>query len=221
MAAGSNYTPLSLRWWPAMIVESTRPELTPHAGEAPQSGANRSHVPRHSGAPRRAGLLSLAAFAVATMGLASWLLLERPAVQPRPAPPVDFVALDGQRLALRSYQGQVLLVSFWRADCPACDRQMSMVSRLHHQLHNQGLRAIAVSAPDQSAVKARDFARRLALTFPSALDARGELARQLGPIDSLPAHILVDRNGMIVQRLDGDVSPALLEGRISEALASQ
>ena len=59
--------------------------------------------------------------------------------------------------------------------------------------------------------KVLEFASRHALPHAGGVDPTSEIARQLGPIQVLPTHVVIDRQGMIVQRLEGDVPTARLE----------
>lgn len=204
-----------------MIVKSPPSSLTETtpaaAGVRVESGG--SHLPRQRAGLGRPLLLMVSALAVAAMGLGAWFLLDEPRLEPRAAPPVEFQTVQGERVSLPSLRGQVVLVSFWGEACPVCERQMAAIIPMLEQWQARGLVAIAVAAPNLSVRSVREFASRHVLPHAGAVDPKGEIARQLGPILVLPTHVLIDRRGMIVQRLEGDVPPARLEGRVSEALA--
>ena len=203
-----------------MIID-TPPSLT---DSTPASGAVRvesggSHSPRQRVGLGRPALLMAAALAVAAMGLGAWFLMDEPQLEPRAAPPVEFQTALGERISLPALRGRVVLVSFWGETCPQCERQMPAIVQMQQQWLAQGLVTIAVATPDLSARKVLEFASRHALPHAGGVDPTSEIARQLGPIQVLPTHVVIDRQGMIVQRLAGDVPAARLEGRISEALA--
>ena len=203
-----------------MIID-TPPSLT---DSTPASGAVRvesggSHSPRQRVGLGRPALLMAAALAVAAMGLGAWFLMDEPQLEPRAAPPVEFQTALGERISLPALRGRVVLVSFWGEACPQCERQMPAIVQMQQQWQAQGLVTIAVATPDLSARKVLEFASRHALPHAGGVDPTSEIARQLGPIQVLPTHVVIDRQGMIVQRLAGDVPAARLEGRISEALA--
>ena len=203
-----------------MIID-TPPSLT---DSTPASGAVRvesggSHSPRQRVGLGRPALLMAAALAVAAMGLGAWFLMDEPQLEPRAAPPVEFQTALGERISLPALRGRVVLVSFWGEACPQCERQMPAIVQMQQQWLAQGLVTIAVATPDLSARKVLEFASRHALPHAGGVDPTSEIARQLGPIQVLPTHVVIDRQGMIVQRLAGDVPAARLEGRISEALA--
>lgn len=203
-----------------MIVETPPPTLTePTAGPVARVESGGSQLPRGRTGYGRPVLLMAAAFAVAAMGLGALFLLDDPQLEPRAAPPLEFQTVQGERISLPALRGRVVLVSFWGEACPVCERQMPAIVQMQQQWQAQGLVAVAVAAPDLSVRKVLDFASRHALTRASGMDPSGDIARQLGPIQVLPTHVLIDRHGMIVQRLEGDVPTARLEGRISEALA--
>ncbi|HPU51252.1 MAG TPA: TlpA disulfide reductase family protein [Burkholderiaceae bacterium] len=178
-----------------------------------------SHRTRRRAGLGRPVLLMGAALSVAALGMAAWLFLEDPQPEPRAAPRLDIPLVRGDSLNLSALHGKVVLVSFWGESCPACERQMPVVSLLQQRWQAQGLVVVVVAPAHVSARQVLDYSTRHALPSVSGLDPSGEIARQLGPIQSLPAHVLIDRRGMIVQRLEGDVPAARLEGRVAEALA--
>ena len=204
-----------------MIVKTPAPAMTE---TTPASGVVRiesggSQLPRGRTGYGRPVLLMAAALAVAAMGLGALFLLDDSQPEPRAAPAIEFQTAQGERISLPALRGRVVLVTFWGEACPLCERQMPAVVQMQQQWQAQGLTAIAVAAPDLAVAKVLDFASRHVLPRASGIDPAGDIARQLGPIHVLPTHVLIDRHGMIVQRLEGDVPAARLEGRISEVLA--
>ncbi len=51
-----------------------------------------------------------------------------------PAPPIELGAMDGGRLSLAAFRGQVVLVNFWATWCPPCRTEMSSLVRLGQEL---------------------------------------------------------------------------------------
>jgi len=203
-----------------MIID-TPPSLTDStpAAAAVRVESGGSHPPRQRAGLGRPVLLMAAALAVAAMGLGAWFLMDEPRLEPRAAPPVEFQTALGERISLPALRGRVVLVSFWGEACPACERQMPAIVQMQQQWLAQGLVTIAVATPELPVRKVLEFASRHALPHAGGVDPTREIAHQLGPIQVLPTHVVIDRQGMIVQRLEGDVPTARLEGRISEALA--
>lgn len=160
-----------------------------------------------------------AALAVALAGQLTWFWMERDTVAPLAAPPLTFDTVHGERITLQSLRGRVVLVSFWRQDCPACDAQLELLARLQRRFRPSDLAAIVVTPPNLATAQARQFAEAWALPFPAVVDPGGHVARQLR-VDGEGAQMLVvDRDGMIVRQLGGGVPVVRIEGLISEVLA--
>lgn len=180
-------------------------------------------------APRRKGVLfSLAALLVALAGLGAWLLPEMSTGAGAPMAPDLSIRVPGQEpILLGSLRGRVVLVSFWGATCQHCARQQPAVTELQRALGERGFVSIGVGSGGEALAEGHHHpanepaGARMVSGMPLTLDAGGDLARALGADQRLPSHVLIDRQGRIVARLQGDVSPALLQGRVSELMASR
>lgn len=135
---------------------------------------------------------------------------QRPAVQHHL--PADLAA---------RYHGQVVVLDFWASWCKECKTSVPAVSRLALTFARDGLVVVGVNAGDQPA-EVPGFARELGIDYPVENDPDLALSDRLGAA-SLPALLVVDRNGTIVHRArrvdpetiavvrrllgDGDLSP--------------
>jgi thiol-disulfide isomerase/thioredoxin len=67
------------------------------------------------------------------------------------APEVDLAALDGSRVSLASFHGQVVAVNFWATWCPPCREEMPSMMALARDLeerHPGKFKLVAVSVDD-------------------------------------------------------------------------
>jgi thiol-disulfide isomerase/thioredoxin len=67
------------------------------------------------------------------------------------APPLDITALDGARLKVEQFRGQVLFVNFWATWCPPCRAEMPSMLALGRDLEARypgKFRMLAVSVDD-------------------------------------------------------------------------
>ena len=113
---------------------------------------------------------------------------------PRPPPVQHRLPED---LAAR-YRGRVVVLDFWANWCKECKDSVPAVSRLALTFARDGLVVVGVNAGDQ-AEEVPGFARELGIDYPIALDPDLALADRLGAA-SLPALLVVDRDGTIVHR---------------------
>lgn len=63
---------------------------------------------------------------------------------------------------------ELLLVIFWEAWCPFCDRKMRALEKLYRQYHNYGIDMVGVTQINQTSTvsKCEDFIERNNITFP-------------------------------------------------------
>jgi len=145
------------------------------------------------------------------LGFALVLAFSLVACGERAAPPIepglaapDFALsrIGGGELALRDLRGKVVLVNFWATWCAPCEKEMPAMQRLYARLAPLGLELVAVSEDDGRAV-VEGFRKRLALSFPIALDPKHEAAARYQSF-RYPESFLIDRNGVLVARYIGE-----------------
>ena len=112
------------------------------------------------------------------------------AMQP---PEFSGFTVDGQRVALDSLQGKVVILNFWASWCLECRPEMPMFERLYREFGVQGLSVIGINAREGAAA-VRLYAKELGLTFPLILDPRGTINAAYGVI-GLPTTFLISRDG--------------------------
>jgi thiol-disulfide isomerase/thioredoxin len=159
-------------------------------------------------------LAGAATAALAASAALTWLWLQ----PPRLAPPVAFVTLEGQRLALSSLRGRAVLVTFWATSCPVCLRDMPRLVALHQELEPRGLKLIAVAMPYDPPNRVLVMARERALPYTVALDVQGEVLRAFGDVPGTPTSFLIDPAGRIVSRQVGPLDFPALKARIMALL---
>ena len=113
----------------------------------------------------------------------------------------DFVlpGLDGSRVGLEAYRGNVVLLNFWATWCPPCRAEMASMEELYRGYSNRGLILLAVSTDVGGAEVVRPYIQSRGLTFPILLDPRGAVAHRYA-VRVLPTTYLIDPAGHIVAR---------------------
>ncbi|MGA2569560.1 MAG: TlpA disulfide reductase family protein [Terracidiphilus sp.] len=133
------------------------------------------------------------------------------------APDFGLVDLKGQTLRLSSYHGKVVLLNFWATWCAPCQVEMPVLDGWQRQFEGQGFQVIGISM-DDGAAPARQLVERLGLSYPNALgDER--LAARYGGVLGLPLTFLIDRDGVVRARFQGETSPKDIENRLRTLLA--
>jgi peroxiredoxin len=111
------------------------------------------------------------------------------------APDFTLKSASGQNLRLRELRGEVVLINFWATWCGPCRQEMPLLNKIHEQYRKAGFTLLGVNIDDDPAV-ARDMARKLGVAFPVLLDTDKRVSR-LYDVDTMPATLLVDRNGKV------------------------
>ena len=120
-----------------------------------------------------------------------------------PAPEWSARSLDGKRWSLRSQRGRVTLLHFWGTWCPACRQEMWELGRLYRKYHMAGLDIVALTIGDKDAGAVRKAARDLGADFAVGF-APIEVTEAYGHIHEVPVSILIDRQGQIRYRYEGE-----------------
>lgn len=115
--------------------------------------------------------------------------------------PLNLQDLNGQKRALKDYQGQVVLLNFWASWCPPCLHEMPSMTRLKRKLKQQPFEILAVNLAEQP----QDFAAFLSanpVNFPVLLDPKGQAIKDWR-IMAYPTTYLIDKKGQIRYALFG------------------
>jgi len=165
-------------------------------------------------APSGRNKLIIAALVIAALAGGLFLLLaQKPA-----APQAEFAALNGEKIALDSLRGKVVLVNFWATSCPGCIKEMPDLVKTWQKYHSRGLETIAVAMSYDPPEYVRQFAEKNGLPFTIALDASGSTAQAFGNVRLTPTTFIIDKRGKIIQQYLGEPDFAKLNALIEGAL---
>lgn len=135
---------------------------------------------------------------------------------PRYAAPL----LTGDTLHLGELHGQVVMLNVWATWCPPCREEMPALEQLHREYERDGLRVIAVSIDNRSAVREiEDFIRTNDLSLTILHDADGRVSRAFRT-SGVPETFLVGADGVVVKRWIGRFDPVSEDtrGLVEQAL---
>ncbi len=133
----------------------------------------------------------------------------------------DFTRQDlhGRALHLKAFRGKVVLLNFWATWCAPCQVEMPVFSAWQRQFGPQGFAIVGISMDDDSAA-ARQLVERLKLDYPIAMgDAR--LGLRYGGVLGLPLSFLIDRNGVVRARFQGETDLKAMESQLRALLAAR
>ncbi|MEM7234931.1 MAG: TlpA disulfide reductase family protein, partial [Planctomycetota bacterium] len=114
--------------------------------------------------------------------------------------PFSGADLDGKKVSISDYRGNVVLVDFWATWCGPCIRMMPDLVEIKKAFAGQDFQVIGVSLDDEKKVDAsivRKVAKKHGLDWPHLYDGKGWMTKPayLNVINRIPRTILLDRAG--------------------------
>ena len=136
------------------------------------------------------------------------------------APDFTLTGIDGSPVRLADSAGKIRLVDFWAVWCKPCVAELPMLQGLYDTYASDGYQMIGVYHSDEKPEQIRAFLEERGVHYPTGIST-DELAEGFGGVFGLPAAFLIDGEGVILQRYQGEKSPTKLEQDIREALGLQ
>jgi len=112
-----------------------------------------------------------------------------------PAPEISAVDLNGRPVKLSDLRGKPVIVNFWASWCVPCRDEMPLLRDELAQHGPDDLAIVGVVFKDQ-ADAARAFAESFGVTWPSALDPDGAIAKAYRVV-APPQSYFIDRKGIL------------------------
>jgi thiol-disulfide isomerase/thioredoxin len=111
---------------------------------------------------------------------------------------------DGQnKITLKKFRGNYLLINFWATWCPACVAEMASLDTLAQKLANKNLKVIAVNLNEGGQSEAQNFIDKLKLKKTIVLFDLDGSANKEYAIRGLPTTYLISPEGKLIARLEG------------------
>jgi peroxiredoxin len=137
------------------------------------------------------------------------------------APEVSFTLIDGSNVSLADLQGKPVLVSFWSTTCKICIAKTPEMNAIYNKLHPLGFEMVAVAMPYDPPTRVVEFAKKLAMPYPVALDHQASIVRAFGNVRVTPTNFLISPDGRIAWRRHGELDTDHLRGTIEQMLQKQ
>ena len=114
----------------------------------------------------------------------------------------------GTTVSRADYDGEVLVVNFWYADCAPCRAEAPDLVALDEKYADAGADFLGVNIYN-SAERSRSFAETFDVAYPSVLDAEtGEVRLAFAgdiPPNAVPTTFVLDQQGRIAARILGQI----------------
>ena len=136
-------------------------------------------------------------------------------------PDISLQLIDGKKLELSSLKGKPVLITFWATSCPGCIKEMPHLIELYEELQPKGLEIIGIAMPYDRPDYVMEMVKRKKVTYPIALDLKGEAIRTFGNVSLTPTTFLIDNHGKIVKKKIGEMEMAVWKKRIVSILGTK
>ncbi|MRT94545.1 TlpA disulfide reductase family protein [Ancylomarina sp. 16SWW S1-10-2] len=131
----------------------------------------------------------------------------------QPAPDFTLNTPEGTPLSLSSLKGKVVVIDFWASWCGPCRRANPHMVEMYNELSSKGVEFLGVSL-DNDEAKWLKAIEDDGLIWKHVSDLKGwdSAAAKLYGVNSIPATVLIDKDGIIVaQKISGDKLKAEIE----------
>ncbi len=127
----------------------------------------------------------------------------------RAAPAWSVQLSDGRTLTSEQLKGKVVLINYWATWCPYCLKEMPVIEEFWKDRRAQGFEVLAISVDDPPEkvvqyIKEHGYGFMAAPMDPSIYAA-------FGRADSIPTSFIIDADGVIRNKIDGQVHYPRLE----------
>lgn len=134
------------------------------------------------------------------------------------APDFTLPTLQADSVSLSGLRGKTVLVNFWASWCGPCRDEMPALQALQTGRRADNLVVVAINW-GEDADTARRFAVQLGLTYTIALDVDQAVGRRYLTY-ALPVSYWIDRQGAVVDRVVGAMTPEVMSAKADRALAA-
>ena len=133
-----------------------------------------------------------------------------------PKEKVNFALTDISGTVWKSddLRGSVIVFNFWFTSCPPCKKEIPELNRLVEEYQNKGVVFIGVSLNSQDEVEG--FTYMHPFKYNLIPDGDGFIDEQ--HVSSFPTHFILDKNGVLANRIVGGVTYDKLKKQIDKLL---
>jgi thiol-disulfide isomerase/thioredoxin len=116
--------------------------------------------------------------------------------------------LDGDKLSVDDFRGDVVVINIWGAWCPSCRKEMPDLVAVAKAYDGKPVHFFGIDVRETSADTARAFVRTSGMPYPSLDDQGGEsllALRGVVPPTATPSTLVLDEKGRVAARVLGPI----------------
>ncbi len=141
----------------------------------------------------------------------------KPADSRKTAPDFSLEDSSGALIKLSGYKGRVVLLDFWATWCTGCKQEIPWYMEFQDKYKKDGLSAIGVSLDDDGWKSVKPFLQEHKINYPIVIGDWNDMGKRFG-FNSMPATLLIDRDGKMADMHVGMVDKAAFEREIQTLL---
>lgn len=124
---------------------------------------------------------------------------------------------DGKIIESDSYNGKVLLLTFFATWCPPCAEEVPILVKLQKDLADAGFSVVGLSVDQTGPDSVAKFVKNQQINYPVLL-AEARTTQDFGGVYGIPVAFLVNKSGNVVKKYTGYVQHEILERDIRSLL---
>lgn len=134
------------------------------------------------------------------------------------APEFQLKTLQGEEKSFQVGEAQITVVHFFATWCYPCQEEMPIIVDLYNELTAQGNRFVAVNltSSEQGISQIQPFLTHYKAPFDPLLDEQG-LVQDMYQLFGVPTTLLINKEGIILKRINGPLSQQDYEEIVTEA----
>jgi len=133
----------------------------------------------------------------------------------KPAPQLTLKDLDGKEVSLEQYRGKVVLVNFWATWCEPCQVEIPWLIEMQQKYSAQGFTILGIAMDEDGASIVTPWVHKerfdvngtkSAMNYPIVI-GNDAAADKFGGLLGYPTSVLISRDGKILKRITGIITP--------------
>jgi peroxiredoxin len=124
--------------------------------------------------------------------------------------------VDGSKVSMEDFEGQVVLINFWATWCPPCRAEIPDLEATYLERREDGFVVLGVNVEEPRAT-VEQFMDEFDMTYPVLLDEGGRVLKMYRA-NGLPMSVLVDSAGVIQVRHVGFLTAEQLENYLADLI---
>jgi len=124
---------------------------------------------------------------------------------------------NGSVVDSSSFEGKVLLLTFFATWCPPCAQEVPVLNELQEELSDSGFSVVGLSVDQQGPKVVAKFVKKKAIIYP-VLMAEAKTTSDFGGVYGIPVAFLVNKSGNVVKKYTGYVQHKILKKDVRSLL---